>query len=124
MGHSALLFEDSVLIYGGCNGNKVLNDTFYLNLSQISENKVRWYNLQTYGDAPRRQFHTANIIGNQMLVFGGEDGKLWLNELYSLDLRSNKWKKVATYGNTPIGRLQHTTVLVGSKLLVFGGYDG
>ena len=30
-------------------------------------------------------------------------------------------KKVATYGNTPIGRLQHTTVLVGSKLFVFGG---
>ena len=41
MGHSALLYEDSVLIYGGCNGNKVLNDTFNLNLAQIHEKKVQ-----------------------------------------------------------------------------------
>ena len=56
-----------------------------------------------------------------MIIFGGGDGKLWLNELFSLDLRNNEWKKVVTHGNAPIGRLQHTTVLIGKKLFVFGG---
>jgi hypothetical protein len=33
-----------------------------------------------------RQFHTSSIIDNQMFVFGGGDGKFWLNDLLILNL--------------------------------------
>ncbi len=43
------------------------------------------------GEAPMRQFHTSSIIDNQMYVFGGGDGKFWLNDLLILDLNQLKW---------------------------------
>jgi hypothetical protein len=43
------------------------------------------------GEAPMRQFHTASIIGNQMFVFGGGDGKSWLNDLLVFDLVNLEW---------------------------------
>ena len=38
-----------------------------------------------------RQFHTASIIGDQMFVFGGGDGKSWLNDLLIFDLNNQEW---------------------------------
>ena len=38
-----------------------------------------------------RQFHTANIIDNKMYVFGGGDGKYWLNDLMIFDLVNLEW---------------------------------
>ncbi len=37
-------------------------------------------------NAPRRQFHTANIYKEKMWVFGGGDGESWLNVLNVYDL--------------------------------------
>jgi hypothetical protein len=43
------------------------------------------------GEAPMRQFHTASVIDNQMYVFGGGDGKYWLNDLLVFDLVNLEW---------------------------------
>ena len=43
------------------------------------------------GEAPMRQFHTASVIDNQMYVFGGGDGKSWLNNLLIFDLNNLEW---------------------------------
>ena len=43
------------------------------------------------GEARMRQFHTASIIGNNMFVFGGGDGKSWLNDLIVFDLLRLEW---------------------------------
>jgi len=41
-----------------------------------------------------------------MYVFGGGDGKSWLNDLLILDLNKLEWAgPVNTQGITPIGRL-------------------
>jgi len=53
-----------------------------------------------------RQFHTASIIDNLMFVFGGGDGKYWLNDLLIFDLVNLEWSTaVQTNGIAPAGRL-------------------
>lgn len=58
------------------------------------------------GKAPARQFHTSSIIDNQMYVFGGGDGKNWLNDLVIFDLNTYEWiGPIDTKGTPPSGRL-------------------
>ena len=74
------------------------------------------------GEAPMRQFHTASIIDNQMFVFGGGDGKSWLNNLLILDLVQLEWcGPVQTNGIIPAGRLQHSAITYEKKIYIFGG---
>jgi len=53
-----------------------------------------------------RQFHTANIIESKMYVFGGGDGKSWLNDLLIFDIETLSWSgPITTMGTAPDGRL-------------------
>ena len=57
-----------------------------------------------------------------MYVFGGGDGKSWLNDLLILDLNKLEWSgPVKTQGITPIGRLQHSAITFDKRIYVFGG---
>jgi hypothetical protein len=41
-----------------------------------------------------------------MFVFGGGDGKFWLNDLLILNLQALEWSgPVTTHGIAPVGRL-------------------
>jgi len=69
-----------------------------------------------------RQFHTANIIENKMYVFGGGDGKSWLNDLLIFDISNLSWSgPIDTGGNQPSGRLQHSAVTYEKSVFIFGG---
>lgn len=48
--------------------------------------EMEWQLIKTETVSPKRQFHTANVLEKEMFVFGGGDGKYWLNELHSFDL--------------------------------------
>lgn len=57
-----------------------------------------------------------------MYIFGGGDGKYWLNDLMIFDLLTNTWSgPVQTKGTPPSGRLQHAAVVYDKKLFIFGG---
>lgn len=103
MGHSACLYNDQfIVIYAGWNGIRVLDDVYYLKIAlpcneiSLQNNftsysvafEMEWQLIKTDGASPKRQFHTANVLEREMFVFGGGDGKSWLNELHSFDLGS------------------------------------
>jgi leucine-zipper-like transcriptional regulator 1 len=74
------------------------------------------------GEARMRQFHTASIIGNNMFVFGGGDGKSWLNDLIVFDLLRLEWSgAIETHGIAPAGRLQHSAITYEDRIYLFGG---
>ena len=74
------------------------------------------------GEAPMRQFHTANIIDDKMYVFGGGDGKYWLNDLLIFDLVNLEWSgPVITTGMAPVGRLQHSAISYEKRIYICGG---
>ena len=57
-----------------------------------------------------------------MFVFGGGDGKYWLNDLLIFDLVNLEWSgPVQTQGIAPVGRLQHSAITFEKKIFIFGG---
>ena len=58
-----------------------------------------------------------------MFVFGGGDGKRWLNDLIVFNITQSEWSgPIETRGNSPpSGRLQHAAVVFDKKLFIFGG---
>jgi len=123
MGHSSYLWNGSVIvIYGGWNGFTVLSDVIFIDLKKGIDRMQITIPSAINGEAPMRQFHTASIIENKMYVFGGGDGKYWLNDLIMLDLKNLQWiSNIQTNGYAPVGRLQHSAVSYEKKIFIFGG---
>jgi N-acetylneuraminic acid mutarotase len=123
MGHSSQLWNGSqIIIYGGWNGYQVLSDVIFIDLKKGID-KLQ-FNIPSIirGEAPMRQFHTASVIENMMFVFGGGDGKYWLNDLLIFDLANLEWNgPVQTQGIAPVGRLQHSAITFEKKIFIFGG---
>ncbi|KAJ7717580.1 hypothetical protein B0H16DRAFT_1338042 [Mycena metata] len=119
--HTGVLYQGKIYMFGGGNGMTALNDVWTLDVSNIT--KLRWEEVQTSGRKPgHRGYHTANLIGNVMIVVGGSDGKDCFNDIWCLNLDTLRWTKLLV--DTPHRRLSHTSTQVGSYLFIIGGHDG
>mmetsp|Transcript_70402 Transcript_70402/g.155742 ORF Transcript_70402/g.155742 Transcript_70402/m.155742 type:complete len:553 (-) Transcript_70402:123-1781(-) len=123
-GHSAtLLYGGSqILILGGWLGNGPLaaGDMHLLHLSPL-----RWAQPNFAGEPPGPcNMHTADLVGRNLLVFRGGDGRAYLNDLHGLDLDSNSWYPVKTSGEQPPPRANHASAVDDFRLYIFGGWDG
>ncbi|CCC08496.1 hypothetical protein SMACR_05741 [Sordaria macrospora] len=69
-----------------------------------------------------RGYHTANMVGSKLIIYGGSDGGECFNDVWVYDVDTHMWKAV----QIPITyrRLSHTATIVGSYLFVIGGHDG
>ncbi|KAI8393341.1 uncharacterized protein BYT42DRAFT_487417 [Radiomyces spectabilis] len=94
-----------------------------------------WSRAITYGRGPSRPLraHTANLIGEQLYVFGGCDIKSCFNSLYILDMDTLTWSKPRVSGQIPPPCRAHSCTVVdkdlasgkrSTHLYVFGGGDG
>ncbi|KAI0283615.1 hypothetical protein BGY98DRAFT_682872 [Russula aff. rugulosa BPL654] len=86
--------------------------------------------LQTSGDVPNPRYgHCAVLTSTILFIWGGTTNfrdRIVQNQalddsLYTLNLVSREWTRIAVNGPGPGGRRYHTMTLVGSKLFVFGG---
>lgn len=123
-GHSAtLLYGGSqILILGGWLGNGPLaaGDMHLLNLTPL-----KWVQPAFAGEPPGPcNMHTADLVGRNLLVFRGGDGRAYLNDLHGLDLDSNSWYPVKTSGEQPPPRANHASAVDDFRLYIFGGWDG
>lgn len=82
-----------------------------------------WSAPETTGNKPSpRAWHTATVIGKNIVVVGGTAGRLlFYNDVYVLDTEKMHWYKIEVQGEQPAPRCSHSTSLHGSKLIVFGG---
>ncbi|KAF7304735.1 hypothetical protein MKEN_01187600 [Mycena kentingensis (nom. inval.)] len=121
--HTAVLYKGKIYMFGGGNGMTALNDVWTLDVSAIASGKMRWEELATSGRKPgHRGYHTANLVSNVMIVIGGSDGKDCFNDMWYLNLDTQRWGKFIV--DRPHRRLSHTSTLVGSYLFIIGGHDG
>ncbi len=69
-----------------------------------------------------RGYHTANMVGSKLIIFGGSDGGECFNDVWVYDVETHMWRSVVI----PVThrRLSHTATIVGSYLFVVGGHDG
>lgn len=76
----------------------VLMFLFYINAMNSSAH-LRWTRLQCRGTIPpARDGHSACVIGDQMIVFGGfeEEFQRFSQETYAFDFRNCKWMELRT----------------------------
>jgi N-acetylneuraminic acid mutarotase len=82
-GHSLLPYNNTLVLFGGCNSGSLC----YNDVQVYSFQDAAWSRIQTSGTAPRaREGHSANIVANEMFIFGGASMQSLLNDLYALDL--------------------------------------
>ena len=84
--HTAVLYKNKIWVFGGGNGTQALNDVWSLDVGGPIE-RMRWEQVETRGKKPAaRGYHTANLIGNVMVVLGGSDGKDCFSDIWCLNL--------------------------------------
>jgi len=86
-GHSATLWEVSIVVFGGHyyagkqKGYKYLNDTYILNV-----NTNRWSKNKISGTPPSPRYqHSAILAGSRIIIFGGKGEKTVFRDLHALD---------------------------------------
>ncbi|KAL2015703.1 hypothetical protein VTK56DRAFT_5004 [Thermocarpiscus australiensis] len=132
--HTACLYKNGIYVFGGGDGIRALNDIWRLDVSDV--NRMSWKLISAPsssadGRSPvggrdvrpkARGYHTANMVGSKLIIYGGSDGGECFNDVWVYDVETHVWKAVdipVTYR-----RLSHTSTLVGSYLFVIGGHDG
>ena len=86
--HTAVLYRGRIWVFGGGNGTQALNDLWTLEVgNNASVEKMKWELMRTEGKMPSpRGYHTANLIGNVMVVVGGSDGRECFSDIWCLNL--------------------------------------
>lgn len=83
--HTTVLYRNYLVVFGGGNGQNALNDVWALDISDPS--RLTWQEWPTKGDVPQRKgYHTANLVGDKMVVFGGSDGHASFADVHILNL--------------------------------------
>ncbi|KAJ4909341.1 Galactose oxidase/kelch repeat superfamily protein [Raphanus sativus] len=68
-----------------------------------------------------RDGHSCTTVRNYLFVFGGTDGKDYLNDLHVLDTSSHTWQCFEVRGEEPYTREAHSATLLGKYIFIFGG---
>lgn len=130
--HTACLYKNGIYVFGGGDGVRALNDIWRLDVSDT--NKMSWRMISAplaaedmgvgkeHQRPKARGYHTANMVGSKLIIFGGSDGGECFNDVWVYDVDSHVWKAVSI--PVTFRRLSHTATIVGSYLFVIGGHDG
>ncbi|KAK3310203.1 uncharacterized protein B0T15DRAFT_517729 [Chaetomium strumarium] len=131
--HTACLYKNGIYVFGGGDGVRALNDIWRLDVSDT--NKMSWKLISGPSSADGRSpaggrdarpkargYHTANMVGSKLIIYGGSDGGECFNDVWVYDVETQVWKAVSI--PVTFRRLSHTATIVGSYLFVIGGHDG
>lgn len=78
--HSVVLYEDSLYVYGGFDGNDKFGDLFKC---KLRNNKFKWKELKGEGEIPLQRFgHVAVVYEHSMYIFGGWNGNDTMDDIY------------------------------------------
>eukprot|EP01080_Neovahlkampfia_damariscottae_P002654 gene2654-3851_t len=120
--HTTILYEMNLFIFGGGNDNKIFNDIQCIDIAQMKNQQIQ---PTSNGITPTQKMsHSSEIIGNKMIVFGGQ-GKFFTNEVLVFDLETFIWEKIPIKDNehAPPPLFGHVMICSSSSKLcwIFGG---
>lgn len=91
--HSVVVHNDRLITFAGWNGKKKLNDMFQYNLDSQTFQMVHDSDENDPRLPCRRECHTAVVVGNTMLLFGGRFRGLFMNDVCEFDLEPKSLKE-------------------------------
>lgn len=116
MGHSTVSFNGQIVVFGGVTAyNRGSHVRECLNTVKILRTEgMEWRQMDTSGPAvTMRRYHSADIVGKHMLIYGGLSEKNgFLGDLVLLNMKNKRWKEVETIGEKPAAMAFHATVAV------------
>jgi hypothetical protein len=121
-GHSACVYKESVLVFGGYNG-----DAYKCTTQYVTNGESFLFN--TYGSVPSaRAGHSMSpVIDSCVFICGGHDDKRIFSDTYMLDLTTNSWTQIVTMGPSPSITHASNQMLIpqsSDSLMMYGGFDG
>uniref|UniRef100_A0A8C1YJ72 Kelch domain containing 3 n=1 Tax=Cyprinus carpio TaxID=7962 RepID=A0A8C1YJ72_CYPCA len=119
-GHTAVLVDETVLIWGGRNDTEGACNVLYA----FDVCQHRWFTPKISGTVPgARDGHSACVLGKAMYIFGGYEqlADCFSNEIHKLDTSSMCWSLVSARGTPARWRDFHSATIIGTKMFVFGG---
>ncbi|KAF8246628.1 galactose oxidase [Wilcoxina mikolae CBS 423.85] len=137
--HTACLYKNGIYVFGGGDGVRALNDVWRLDVADLSKPSWKVVSSAT-PPAPRsaansnsntavdqikpsaRGYHTANMVGSKLIIFGGSDGDECFKDVWVFDVETTLWRCVEI--KKSFSRLSHSATVIGSYLFVVGGHDG
>ena len=122
-GHSMTLVNDTeAIVFGGrAAKGKYLKDMWLLDMSRST---FAWTRISSATAPPSPRFgHSAVLVGNHIVIFGGNDGQRSFDELWLFSVPSMTWQRPRTAGPPPSPRYNHSCELLpDGRLMVFAGY--
>lgn len=83
-----------------------------------------WYPPVISGIAPAaRVGHSACLVEQTIVLFGGCRGRKWLADVFALDTAAWKWRRPRVTGRPPCPRSYHSATIMNDCIVFFGGND-
>ena len=120
-GHSAILHNNNMIIFGGRHLKKSLSNVYSLNFSSLT-----WSKMEPIGIIPlARDSHSAVLYNNtDMIIFGGNGQTTKFNDLWDFDINEYKWTKMTTQGKSPCARDGHlSTIIYNRYMVIYAGLN-
>ncbi|KAK0419590.1 hypothetical protein QR680_014222 [Steinernema hermaphroditum] len=123
-------YKNNLLLFGGFSKSSPnpIHQTsdFYDELHLFDRSINRWQEVVTEGDAPSLAGHSATIIDDFMVVFGGSMGDSSNDEIWVLDITRCRWMQPPMVaGPKPAKRYSHALMVIGANdLIIVGGCGG
>ncbi|MBN3299263.1 TEA1 protein, partial [Amia calva] len=121
--HTATIYKKELLVFGGVcpsrtpEGKACSNALFIFN----PEYEL-WYQPIVEGDKPQPRFgHSATLLMNKLLIFGGKKTPTYLNDLCIMDLGYMEYSAVKYANTPPLPRGFHAAVPVSDKKMLISG---
>ena len=98
IGHSAVIYEDNMYVFGGKDTEERFDDMWKFDL------KTNVWSIVDSNDCPvPRSGHTAQIWGQYMIIYGGFFAICQeLNDMHVFDLKNEKWVCLFEELNSPM----------------------
>ena len=120
-GHSVILYNKSMIIFGGHHLQRSLSNIYAFDFTTLT-----WSKIEPFGNPPpARDSHSAIIYNNiDMIIFGGNGSTGKLNDLWNFNLNEKKWTKINAEGTAPSVRDGHLSSLLYNKyMVIFAGLN-
>ncbi|XP_067148769.1 kelch domain-containing protein 3 [Apteryx mantelli] len=119
-GHSAVLIDDTIYIWGGRNDTEGACNVLYA----FDVNTHKWFTPKVSGMVPgARDGHSACVLAKSMFIFGGYEqlADCFSNDIHKLDTTNMMWTLISAKGTPARWRDFHSATIIGTKMYVFGG---
>eukprot|EP00918_Siedleckia_nematoides_P057974 GHVU01126404.1.p1 GENE.GHVU01126404.1~~GHVU01126404.1.p1 ORF type:complete len:302 (-),score=41.30 GHVU01126404.1:1339-2244(-) len=121
-GHSMVSHDQKVVVFGGYDGKKYLND-----VAKFDPSAGKWTSFPISGAAPSGRYcHGSTLDGDNLYIIGGGNVDDKLDDLWVLDLKQKKWNKLEPTNSSapaPEPRQGLVATVYDNKLYIFGGFS-